>query len=326
MFAFSLERGPVCVACEPGTHSDGAPFGACATCPDAFAPGNATKTCAKIEPGHVGSDFVEPTARRGRARQTPCPAGFQSARRVGRPGAGAAVRACPEGTVAPLVGRTRARRARLGSSRTRRASCLSVGGAGAVAARGDGSTGGSERSPADPFDYEYDYGATTEDEFETENASSAGAMSAKTSAAAFFALLGACALSLFLFLRWWRAARARARRLALEREAALEAAEEDIAETGKIRRATLFALAHVDAEAAACGENLAKDPSRSDPSRSDRGFPKPRFLDAMASLNPFKGASRRDAEARRERRSRYSAARVAARGERDSDRGAGARL
>ena len=220
--------------------------------------------------------------------------------------------ACPEGTVAPLVGSDACAACAPGfEPDAARVVCLSVGGAGAGATRGDGSTGGSERSPADPFDYEYDYGATTEDEFETENASSAGAMSAKTSAAAFFALLGACALSLFLFLRWWRARRARARRLALEREAALEAAEEDIAETGKIRRATLFALAHVDAEAAACGEDLAKDPSRSDPSRSDRGFPKPRFLDAMASLNPFKGASRRDAEARRERRSRYSAARVA---------------
>ena len=313
VFAFSLERGPVCVACEPGTHSDGAPFGACATCPpDAFAPGNATKTCAKIEPGHVGSDFVEPTARRGARAQTPCPAGFQSRDTLVGLALAPQCEACPEGTVAPLVGSDACAACAPGfEPDAARVVCLSVGGAGAGATRGDGSTGGSERSPADPFDYEYDYGATTEDEFETENASSAGAMSAKTSAAAFFALLGACALSLFLFLRWWRARRARARRLALEREAALEAAEEDIAETGKIRRATLFALAHVDAEAAACGENLAKDPSRSDPSRSDRGFPKPRFLDAMASLNPFKGASRRDAEARRERRSRYSAARVA---------------
>ena len=316
VFASSLERGPVCVACEPGTHSDGAPPGACATCPpDAFAPGNATKTCAKIEPGHVGSDFVEPTARRGARAQTPCPSGFQSRDALVGLALAPQCEACPEGTVAPLVGSDACAACAPGfEPDAARVVCLSVGGAGAT--RGDGANGGSDGSRvADPFDYEHDYGAADDEtDWALTNASDAaeaGAMSAKTSAAAFFALLGACALSLFLFLRWWRARRARARRLALEREAALEAAEEDIAETGKIRRATLFALAHVDAEAAACGEDLAYD------SRNDRR-PKPRLLDAMARLNPFKGgkgARRRDAEARSERRSlsktKYSAARVA---------------
>jgi hypothetical protein len=147
---------------------------------------------------------------------------------------------------------------------------------------------------------------------------SKAAMSAKTSAAAFFALLGVCALSLFFLLRWWRARNARLRRLAFEREMALDAAEEDIAETGKIRRSTLFALANVDAEATAYGEDL-RGPAGEKRTADGRDYQRgARFFSPLARLNPFGfpfgGRDRGDEKQSRSRKrgaSRYLDARVA---------------
>ena len=321
---------PVCVACEPGTHSDGARCVACP--PDAFAAGNATRACEKIEPGYVGSDFVEPTTMRGARAQTPCPAGSRSRAALVGLALVPQCEACPEGTVAPLAGSATCAACAPGfEPDATRVVCVGAGAnadgvAGAADASlpslgddGEGGGGGSN------FDVDYADAFAALAAIEDEG-SATGAMSAKTSAAAFFALLGACALCLFLFLRWWRARRARARWLAFEREAALDAAEEDIAETGTIRRATLFALANVDARATAFGEDLAKGEKGANLSVSDwdddraanERRARRRFLPPWAaSLNPFKARSDegdgRIGHRRRHERghARYSAARVA---------------
>jgi hypothetical protein len=185
------------------------------------------------------------------------------------------------------------------------------------------SSGGSSSPSGDPFsddDYaglsDADLAALVSDENDSK-----AAMSAKTSAAAFFALLGVCALSLFFLLRWWRARNARLRRLAFEREMALDAAEEDIAETGKIRRSTLFALANVDAEATAYGEDLAAGPAGGKRTADGRDYQrgKKRFFSPLARLNPFgfpfggrdRGDEKQSRSQKRGAEYRYSAARVA---------------
>jgi hypothetical protein len=115
-----------------------------------------------------------------------------------------------------------------------------------------------------------------------------GALSAKTSTVAFFSLLGACALTLFLAARWWRSRRERLRRLALEREAALDAAEEELAIEGKIRRQTLYSLAAVDAEATRYGENAASLGASYGGTRRTRAYgPAERPRRLLQRLNPF---------------------------------------
>ena len=306
---------PACVACEPGTSSDGARR--CVTCPpDAFAAGNATKACEKIRPGHVGSDFIEPTTMRGARAQIPCPAGSRSRDTLVGLALVPQCEPCPEGTVAPLDGSAACAACAPGfEPDAARVVC--------VGARADPPAGASLPSDASGDDdgrEEYDYdglAALAAIARIEEEASAAGGMSAKTSAGAFFALLGACALCLFLFLRWWRAWRARARQLAFEREMALDAAEEDIAETGKVRRSTLFALANLDARATAYGEDLTTGSSASDDRDDDRDARAARrrfFLPPWAaSLNPFRDRDDgyRRGDRRQRRHTRHSAARVA---------------
>ena len=160
-----------------------------------------------------------------RARADPCvPLDFNRATRWSAWRWRRSARRAPKARSRLWLGRTRARRARRRfEPDAARVVCVCPSAARARArdarrrfAPADREIGGGSR------DYEYDYGATTEDEFETENGPRRCAMSAKTSAAAFFALLGGVRAREFLFLRWWRA-RARARggwRCA--REAALE--------------------------------------------------------------------------------------------------------
>ena len=71
---------------------------------------------------------------------------------------------------------------------------------------------------------------------------------------AFFVLLGVVATCCGCFAGWYRRRRARLRQLALERELLVEEAESDMARGRPPRRATIYALAGVDAEAAELDE------------------------------------------------------------------------
>ncbi len=311
---------PVCLVCEPGTYGDGGDR--CVTCPpDQFSSSNATGLCEKIAPGFVGSDFVEPTTMRGARAQTPCPAGSRSRDALVGLALVPQCEACPEGTIAPLEGSDTCAACAPGfDPDATRTLCVGADGDANGSVSGDPSSGAPSSDSGDPSSDD-DYAGLSDDYLaalvSNENDSKA-AMSAKTSAAAFFALLGVCALSLFFLLRWWRARNARLRRLAFEREMALDAAEEDIAETGKIRRSTLFALANVDAEATAYGEDLrgsAGEKRLADGRDDQRGA---RFFSPLARLNPFGfpfgGRDRGDEKQSRSRErgaSRYLDARVA---------------
>ena len=312
---------PVCLACEPGTYGDGGDR--CATCPpDQFSSSNATAACENIAPGFVGSDFVEPTTMRGARAQTPCPAGSRSRDALVGLTLAPQCEACPEGTIAPLEGSDTCAACAPGfEPDATRTLCVGADGYSQYANgsfSGGSSSGGSSSSSGGSSSEDDDYAGLSDADLAAfasreDEKKAAGAMSAKTSAAAFFALLGVCALSLFFVLRWWRARNARLRRLAFEREMALDAAEEDIAETGKIRRSTLFALANVDAEATAYGEDLRGFAgSRGADGRDDRRGP--RLFSPLARLNLFGGFGGRDRGDFKKKRGaeyRYSAARVA---------------
>jgi hypothetical protein len=278
--------------------------------------------CEKIAPGFVGSDFVEPTTMRGARAQTPCPAGSRSRDALVGLELAPQCEACPEGTIAPLEGSNTCAACAFGfDPDATRTLCVGADGDANGSVSGGPSSGGSSSSSGDPSSDD-DYAGLSDADLAalvSNEDDSKAAMSAKTSAAAFFALLGVCALSLFFLLRWWRARNARLRRLAFEREMALDAAEEDIAETGKIRRSTLFALANVDAEATAYGEDLrgpAGEKRTADGRDYKRG--KKRFFSPLAKLNPFGfpfgGRDRGDEKQSRSRKSgasRYLDARVA---------------
>jgi hypothetical protein len=279
--------------------------------------------CEKIAPGFVGSDFVEPTTMRGARAQTPCPAGSRSRDALVGLALAPQCEACPEGTIAPLEGSDTCAACAPGfDPDATRTLCVGADGGmnGSPSGGSSSSSGGSSSDSGDPSSDD-DYAGLSDNDLAalvSNEDDSKAAMSAKTSAAAFFALLGVCALSLFFLLRWWRARNARLRRLAFEREMALDAAEEDIAETGKIRRSTLFALANVDAEATAYGEDL-RGPAGEKRTADGRDYQRSaRFFSPLARLNPFGfpfgGRDRGDEKQSRSRKSgasRYLDARVA---------------
>ena len=294
--------------------------------PDAFAPGNATKTCAKIEPGHVGSDFVEPTAAR-RARADPVSRWISIARRVGRPGAGAAVRGVPRrhGRAFGWVGRVRGVRAWVRAGR----------GARRVFVRRRRGRGRDARRRFDRRIREI-AGGSLRLRVRLRRDDGGRIRNRKR-------FLGGRDVRENLRGGVLRASR-RVRAFAVSVPAVVARAR---------ARAAAGARARGGAGGGGGGHRGdGKDPPRDAASRSRTWTPRrrraaktsrrtrvgltlvgltadspnPRFLDAMASLNPFKGASRRDAEADANAGRGRAAARVGARGERDSDRGAGARL
>ena len=278
---------PTCLACAPGTSTGGVSGSTrCSACPpDSFSSGNATATCSKISPGFVGSDFLEPTTHKGATTQTACPPGFRSRDQLLGLSLVPQCEKCPTGTVSVNKGSATCTTCAAGfDSDAVGTKCVSPDGtvddmtnSGDTDRRGGGGGGGAGNATGD---YDGDY-ASSDDLINRASSSATDetGMSVRVSVIGFFSLLGVCALTSCCFARWWRRRRERLRALAAEREDALDAAEEEIARGGKIRRETLLVLANVDAEAIELGET-ASGLGR----YGDRGGPRRGFF---TRLNPF---------------------------------------
>ena len=264
-----------CDACAPGTFLD-LITSTCAVCPaGTFAPANASVACAPFSPGSVGSEYVEPESYRGATAQRLCDAGSVPRRVVVRLAVVSLCAPCPAGTISSAAGAVNCTACALGSApNPERTACASAN---------------------DALDWSSTDGAPSDDA--SGNVTDAGALAAlaleaarrgtfagESSAAAFFALLGSCAVACGGGAAWLRRRRRRLRRLALERRVLLEDAEADFARGKPVRRETLYALAGVDAEAAALGDDgtalstldALEDGTALDALESERSGSKPR--------------------------------------------------
>ena len=253
-----------------------------------FASANASVSCAPFSPGSVGSEYVEPESYRGATAQRLCDAGSVPRRVVVRLAVVSLCAPCPAGTIASAAGAVNCTACALGSApNPKRTACAS-----ANDALDWSSTDGT------PFDDASgnvtDAGALAALALE---AARRGTFAGESSAAAFFALLGACALACGGGAAWLRRRRRRLRRLALERRVLLEDAEADFARGKPVRRETLYALAGVDAEAAALGDGSAldalEDRTALDALESERSGSKPRTDASRRNTGTFVEKTRR---------------------------------
>ena len=185
-----------------------------------FAPANASVACAPFSPGSVGSEYVEPDSYRGAAAQRLCDAGSVPRRVVVRLAVVSLCAPCPAGTISSAAGAVNCTACALGSApNPERTACASGN---------------------DALDWSSTDGAPSDDV--SGNVTDAGALAAlaleaarrgtfagESSAAAFFALLGACAVACGGSAAWPTAATAITSTRALERRVLLEDAEADFA-------------------------------------------------------------------------------------------------
>ena len=257
---------PVCVACAPGTHTGGVEGSTrCVSCPpDSFAKTNATSVCEKIQQGFIGADFLEPTTHRGARSKVPCPPGHRARDNLVGLALVPTCEQCPDGTVAVFEGSVSCVSCAAGfDSDETKTKCVAPDGTVDYSMTpGDTSNGwrngggnGNGDENIDYSDINPDYSSQDLIDRASSSAADKGGMSAQVSVIGFFTLLALCALISCCFARWFRRRRERLRQLAIEREEALDAAEEELAQGGKIRRETLYALANVDAEAVELGED-----------------------------------------------------------------------
>ena len=276
--ATGAEDASACEPCPPGTHAGGVrssecapcPAGAyapdagsveCATCPVGSSPENDATRC-ECDPGHVvisssGDSAVGDSSSPSSAQQSgsgdsafacePCPPGTRARTKLVALALARVCERCPNGTIAFDSGSDECDRCELGTtSDSTNTRCVAVP-----------TPTASSSSPASSSS------ANATDEYKDLLASYVAAAKdgAKTpvTAVGFFVLLGVVATCCGCFAGWYRRRRARLRQLALERELLVEEAESDMARGRPPRRATIYALAGVDAEAAELDEDLAGD-------------------------------------------------------------------
>ena len=275
--ATAAAAASTCEPCPPGTHAGGVmssecapcPTGAyapdagsveCATCPTGSSPADAATRC-ECDPGHVissgdsaPSSSSPPSSASGSSASSassaiacePCPPGTRARTRLVALELARVCERCPNGTIAGDSGSDECDLCELGTtsdaSNTR---CVAVLDPTAASS----SPAASSANATDEYkDLLASYVAAAKD----------GARTPVT-AVGFFVLLGAVAACCGCFTGWYRRRRARLRQLALERELLVEEAESDMARGRPPRRATIYALAGVDAEAAELDDDVAGD-------------------------------------------------------------------
>ena len=228
--------GVTCTACSPGFFAANASSDDCKICGgDTFAAANGSATCSRLSPGQVGAGFVNEGAKEGATREVPCPAGTRVRSSLVGLNMISVCESCANNTVS-VAASSSCTPCLFGSySNKNRTTCLELNQIKLVTLSGNTTS-----------DNDNLVGRAV-------SAAAEGKFGGQSAALAFFSLLGICAFFIGIAAALYRRRQRRLQALAIEREFLLEAAEAELATGRPMRRATLYALAGMDAEAASLG-------------------------------------------------------------------------